>query len=103
MGGGDVRPLGRMETPAPRVIVFPNSHIHRLSSMYSSDGKDATRRIVVFWLVNPDRPIISTANVAEQQKVMSLDQALRNRLALMAERKLHKESYEEREVFLCEH
>ena len=103
MGGGDVRPLGCLKTPANRVVVFPNSHIHRLSNMYSSDGADATRRIVVFWLVNPERPIVSSANVSQQQGAMSLDDALRNRLALMAERKLHKESYEEREVFLCEH
>lgn len=103
MGGGDVRPLGRLKTPENRVIVFPNSHINRLSSMYSSDGNDAVRRIVVFWLVNPNRPIVSTANVAPQQATMKLKQALKNRLALMSERKLHKESYEEREVFLCEH
>jgi hypothetical protein len=103
MSGGDVRPLGCLKTPANRVIVFPNSHIHRLSSMYSSDGVDATRRIVVFWLVNPERPIVSTANVPQQQGVMSLDDAKRHRLALMAERKFHKESYEDREVGLCEH
>lgn len=103
MGGGDVRPLGCLKTPTNRIVVFPNSHIHRLSSMYSSDGNDAVRRIVVFWLVNPERPIISTANVSPQQEVMTMDEALRNRLALMAERKLHKEGFEEREVFLCEH
>lgn len=103
MGGGDVRPLGRLKTPENRVIVFPNSHIHRLSSMYSSDGNDAVRRIVVFWLVNPNCPIVSTANVDPQQSTMKLEQALKNRLSLMSERKLHKESYEDREVFLCEH
>ena len=103
MGGGDVRPLGSLKTPENRVVVFPNSHIHRLSSMHSSDGADATRRIVVFWLVNPEHPIVSSANVSQQQGVLFLNDALRNRLALMAERKLHKESYEEREVFLCEH
>lgn len=103
MAGGDVRPLGRMKTPARRVMVFPNSHIHRLSSMYSSDGHDALRRIVVFWLVNPERPIISTANIAPQQNVTSLEDAKRYRLSLMAERKLHKEDYSDREVSLCEH
>ncbi len=103
MAGGHVRPLGGMKTPARRAIVFPNSHIHRLSSMHSSDGNDAVRRIVVFWLVNPERPIISTAHVAPQQGVMSLDDAKRHRLALMAERKLHKEDYSDREVSLCEH
>ena len=103
MGGGYVRPLGRMKTPARRAIVFPNSHIHQLSGMHSSDGNEAIRRIVVFWLVNPDRPIISTENVPPQQGVISSEDAKRFRLALMAERKVHKEDYSDREVSLCEH
>lgn len=103
LGGGFVRPLGKLKTPAGQVIVFPNSHIHRLSSMYSTGDADAVRRIVVFWLVNPERPILSTANVAPQQTVMPYAVALRNRLALMAERKFHKEDYSQREVSNCEH
>jgi hypothetical protein len=103
MDGGDVRPLGSLETPDGRVIVFPNSHIHRLTNMYSDDGKPAVRRIVVFWLVNPDRRIISTQDIPRQQGVITIDEALRNRLALMAERKLHKQTFSEREVELCEH
>ena len=103
MGGGDVRPLGTIKTSFGRAMVFPNSHIHRVSKMYSKDGNDAVRRIVVFWLVNPEKPIVSTANVREQQKVMSFSDAKKHRLALMAERKLHKDNFSEREVFLCEH
>jgi hypothetical protein len=103
MDGGDVRPLGSLETPAGRVIVFPNSHIHRLTNMSSADDKLAKRRIVVFWLVNPDRRIISTQDIPRQQGVISIEDALRNRLALMAERKLHKQHFSEREVELCEH
>ena len=103
LGDGYVRPLGKLETPVGQVIVFPNSHIHRLSSMYSTDDVDAVRRIVVFWLVNPERPILSTANVSPQQALMPHAVALRNRLALMAERKFHKENYSQREVSLCEH
>ena len=103
MDGGDVRPLGSLETPAGRVIVFPNSHIHRLTNMSSVDGGVAKRRIVVFWLVNPDRRIISTQDIPPQQDVITIEEALRNRLALMAERKLHKQNFSEREVELCEH
>jgi len=103
MAGGHVRPLGKMKTPAKRTIVFPNSHIHRLSSMSSSDGSDAIRRIVVFWLVDPEKPIVSTKNISPQQGVMSLDDAKRYRLELMVERKFHKENFSDREVSLCEH
>ncbi len=103
MGGGDVKPLGRLQTPEGRAIVFPNSHIHKLSNMSSKDGKDAVRRILVFWLVNPDVPIVSTANVEPQQEVMTFKQAKEYQLELMKERKVHKEDYSQREVYLCEH
>ena len=103
MDGGDVRPLGTMSTPYGRALVFPNSHIHKLSNMSSSDGNDSVRRILVFWLVNPDTPIVSSANVAKQQPLMSYKDAKKFQLALMKERKLHKESFNTREVYLCEH
>lgn len=103
MGGGDVKPLGRLETPEGRAIVFPNSHIHKLTNMVSADGKDAVRRILVFWLVNPDVKIVSSRDVAPQQTVMTFKEAKKYQLELMKERKLHKESFMEREVFLCEH
>jgi predicted DNA-binding WGR domain protein len=103
MDGGDVRPLGTVKTPAGRAMVWPNSHIHKVSKMDSSDGTDATRRILVFWLVNPDTPIVSTANVPKQQGSMPLAQAKKNRLALMKERTKKKDRYNDREVFLCEH
>ena len=103
MDGGDVRPLGTVKTPAGRAMVWPNSHIHKVSKMDSSDGADATRRILVFWLVNPDTPIVSTANVPKQQGRMPLAQAKKNRLALMKERTKKKDRYNDREVSLCEH
>jgi|GEM_PF-1583717 len=102
-GGGHVRPLGSIETPAGRAMVFPNSHIHRLSNMNSLDGLNAVRRIVVFWLVHPDKPIVSTKDVAPQQGVMKRLDAKKYRLALMKERKYHKGSFNDREVCLCEH
>jgi hypothetical protein len=100
-GGGPVRPLGTLATPKGRIVAFPNSHIHRLSHMGSTDGKDATRRIVVFWLINPDRPIISTADVEPQQG--NRKKAKAHRLKLMEERKREKSGFNNREISLCEH
>ncbi len=101
--GGDVRPLGTVETPFGATIVFPNSHIHRVSKMSSSNGQVATRRILVFWLVNPQTPIVGSDQIAEQQKTISWAQAKQHQKALMRERSVYKASFEEREVFLCEH
>lgn len=106
------RPLGTLHTPEGRLIVFPNSHIHRLSKMTRDMSKKTTagdkavsrRRVVVFWVVDPERDVMTTAEVPEQQGVMSLDAAKGHRLTLMEERKKHKGKLNrDRKISLCEH
>lgn len=114
-------PLGTVATPRGRLLVFPNSHIHRVKAMkiarqhqekeQSNYGKDtangAKRRIVVFFVVNPQRRIVSTREVAPQQLhsggSLQHEEALEHRLALMTERKFHKQDWNVRHVELCEH
>lgn len=103
-------PLGTVETNKGRLIVFPNSHVHCVEEMMNDDMEKAAiakRRIVVFFLVNPLRRIVSTREVAPQQESdggwMSLDKAREHRLALMNERKYYKEDWNTREIELCEH
>jgi hypothetical protein len=117
-------PLGTASTPKGRLIVFPNSHVHKVSDMFfrppfAADDDEAgqqplpppsasaKRRIVVFFLVNPFRRIISTCEVPPQQTscggTMSHDDALAHRLALMHERRHTKQDWNVREVELCEH
>jgi hypothetical protein len=113
-----LRPLGTLRTPEGRMIVFPNSHVHRLSEMYRSESGGAAeggtrpsgerqlrrRRIIVFWIVDPERQeMVTTRGVAPQQKTMSREDALRYRLELMEERKRHKQDFNVREIELCEH
>ena len=72
--------------------------------MVNQNSKDlATRRIVVFFFVNPEKKIISTREVNPQQEVISLDTAKNYRLELMAERKYDKEKLNVRDIELCEH
>lgn len=59
-------PLGQLHLPHGRLAAWPNSHIHRITPLKNSSDAPATRRIVVFWLVNPDVRIISTKHVARQ-------------------------------------
>mmetsp|Transcript_9953 Transcript_9953/g.16525 ORF Transcript_9953/g.16525 Transcript_9953/m.16525 type:complete len:313 (-) Transcript_9953:1358-2296(-) len=105
-------PLGRVETRKGRLIVFPNSHVHRVDTLINTtlvadDGDVATRRIVVLFLVNPLKRIVSTREVAPQQEcaggTLPLDDALAHRINLMQERKFHKQDWNVREVELCEH
>ena len=99
-------PLGTVETPAGRLIVFPNSHIHRLNLLSLTPGAtEGRRRVIVFWLVDPSLQgaMPSTRDVAEQQSVFSHEEALAIRLELMDERRRHKQSLNVRVVSLCEH
>ena len=84
-------PLGQVETLSKRLIAFPNSHIHKVTTLENkssfpeikegeegndTDTERATkkkrgmkpkRRIVVFFLINPEKRIISTREVPPQQ------------------------------------
>ena len=97
-------PLGSVATPAGRLLVFPNSHIHKLSALTVAGGAtEARRRVIVFWLVDPSVTIPSTREVPPQQAIIPRDEALAMRLELMEERKRHKQSLNVRTVSLCEH
>jgi len=98
-----VAPLGHLPLPCGRLASWPNSHIHRVTPLKNTANETATRRIVVFWLVNPDVRIVSTKHVEPQQGQMSWEDAQKYRLALMEERKHHKQNWNLREVTLCEH
>lgn len=99
-----VVPVGTLGMPAGRLLVFPNSHIHQLTPMRATGGAtEAKRRVIVMWLVDPERPIVSTREVRPQQGTMARKDAETHRLALMKERKLHKQSLNVRAVSLCEH
>lgn len=96
-------PLGRIETPEGRLFVFPNSHIHKLKALLTKGRAAARRRVIVFWVVDPDAPILSTRDVAPQQATMKRADALSIRLKLMKERKRHKANFNVRSISLCEH
>lgn len=108
-----IRPLGTLPTPKGRMIVFPNSHIHKLSLMTRalSDAAPDTprasvssRRVVVFWLVDPSKDILTTQEVPRQQSTMSYETACQHRLELMEERRKRKGKLNgERKISLCEH
>ncbi len=96
-------PLGSIDTPAGRMLAFPNSHVHRLTPMASETGAPVRRRIVVFWLIDPALRIVSTSDVAPGWERMTWEEALAHRLELMEERRRHKQSHNLREISLCEH
>lgn len=97
-------PVGEVATPKGRLVVFPNSHIHKLSALKVADGAtEGRRRVIVFWIVDPNAPIPSTEDVPAQQGVLSREEALAIRLELMEERKRHKQTLNVRAVSLCEH
>lgn len=108
-------PLGKVEMPAGKALAWPNSFVHKLGKMELISPTDSPhanknsvsvtqtvrRRILVFWLVDPANPQELTTKTAETN--YSVERALQSRLALMEERKKHKENWNQRAVTLCEH
>ena len=94
-----VIPLGKVSIKTGSLIVFPNSHIHKVDMSAVSEGQ--TRTIVVFWLINPDNRITSTKDI--EQQTYDITEAHKHRLDLMKERTLYKSSFNVRELNLCEH
>jgi len=76
--------------------------VHKVSDLRAV-GDNGKRRIVVFWLVDPDWRLVSTKEVPPQQGVMSRKDAKQHRLALMRHRRFHKQSRNVRVIELCEH
>ena len=99
-----VLPLGHFPTEEGYLLVFPNCHIHKISKMINNSAdQDVRRRIVVFFFINPEHRIISTADIAPQQNTMRHRTALKYRLEMMEERKYHKDKFNTRDIELCEH
>eukprot|EP00980_Cylindrotheca_fusiformis_P015364 scaffold4308_cov110-Cylindrotheca_fusiformis.AAC.2 len=109
-----LHPLGQVETIPGRLLVFPNSHVHKVTKLENvlpaADGDGTTkkkRRIIVFFLINPEQRIVSTRDVPVQQEhaggSMTWAEACEHRLELMKERKFTKQDWNVREIELCEH
>lgn len=111
--------LGCVETKKDRCICFPNIYQHWVAPFELIDkNRPGKRKILVFFLVDPDERILSTEYVAPQQiswcpsrclteDYLTLNEAKRYRLDLMKERKFfvqenNKEVFE-RPFSLCEH
>ncbi|KAJ1504485.1 hypothetical protein HMI55_001987 [Coelomomyces lativittatus] len=63
-------PVGHVETKPGRCIVFPNVLQHKVTGIHAptSATQQQKRRILCFFLVDPNRPIPSTLSVKPQQK-----------------------------------
>ncbi|MEW2217166.1 DUF4246 domain-containing protein [Streptomyces globisporus] len=105
--------LGSAATPAGRCLAFPNVLQHRVGSFRLTDPtRPGHRKILAFFLVDPEKKIVSTSDVPPQQpgfatSTMTREQAESCREELMRERKFfvdeHNEQLYEREFSLCEH
>lgn len=90
-----------MTTPQGRLLTFPNTLQHKVEPFELVDkSRPGHRRFLALWLVDPQYRVCSTRNVPPQQEhwwrdglahsddegLMSLEEAKRLRLDLMAER-----------------
>ncbi|KAF9093375.1 hypothetical protein BGX23_003391 [Mortierella sp. AD031] len=64
-----VQSLDGVITKQDRCLVFPNNYQHQVQPFQLEDPtKPGTRKILVFFLVNPEEPTLSTTRVPPQQK-----------------------------------
>lgn len=110
--------LGNLIAKEGRCVAFPNCYQHKVAPFKLIDKtKNGHRKILVFFLIDPMKRVVSTKNIPPQNPVwddrpvdrftMTLDEAKKYREDLMSERKyirdeLDRELYE-REFSLCEH
>ncbi len=99
--------LGRVQTTEDMCLVFPNFMQHQVSEFELIDKtKMGTRKILVFFLIDPSTEILSTADVLPQQGQMPVADARMFRELLMFQRKYEmkdQNSFFERTWSLCEH
>ena len=92
-----------MQTTEGMLLVFPNCHAHRVMKMINESQQIKKRRIIAFFMIDPNNHIPSTLEHPPLPRKISLEQALIDRLELMRERKYSKEKLNPREIELCEH
>ncbi len=102
------RYLGLIKCKENLSIVFPNSIQHRVKKFKLDENCDSGKRtILVFFLIDPSKSIISTKDIKEQYNKYSLDEVIYMRNRLMFHRKHFVDEINgqvfEREFSLCEH
>jgi len=104
---GSIIDLGQVETKEDLCLVFPNFMQHQVSDFELLDkNKIGTRKILVFFLIDPSTRILSTIDVKQQQSTMSASNAQVFRELLMFQRKYEisdQSAFFERGWSLCEH
>jgi len=96
-------PLGYTTTETGKLMVFPNCHAHRVQELINHTSETLKRRLIVFFVVDPNDRITSSKDMPPMPRKISLETALADRLELMQERKQAKQALNPREVELCEH
>jgi Protein of unknown function (DUF4246) len=99
--------LESVKTHEDLCLVFPNIMQHQVEQVNLIDPTlNGSRKILVFFLVDPNYRILSTADINPQQNIINESEAKTYRDILMFERKYEskiQDSVFERKWSLCEH
>ena len=85
-------PLGQTSTETGKLLVFPNSHAHRVTKMKNTTNVTVTRRLVVFFVINPESRIPSSRDYPPMPRTITLETALANRLINAGEKVCEREA-----------
>ena len=73
------------------------------TSKGNNTDKELHRRLIVFFIVDPNHRIQSSKDCPPMPRKVTHEQALKDRLELMQERKQAKQELNPRQIELCEH
>jgi hypothetical protein len=77
-------PLGKVETKPGRVLVFPNTHIHRVCrSINVSANKTVKRRNIILFVVNPSTRLITKEDLVCKQPQLTVEESIAQRDVMM--------------------
>jgi hypothetical protein len=72
------QPVGSVSTVEGRCLAFPNTYQHKVAPFeLENASRPGHRKIVCFFLIDPSKPILSTAHVPPQQKSWYLEELKR--------------------------
>jgi len=97
-------PLGTIKTTPGSVLVFPNTHAHKVQPFTNDEEETIFRPFVVFFMVDPEITLPDFSTVDPAKVVSTFDDPELVELKKNMQRRMYcKESMNPREMNFCEH
>mmetsp|Transcript_13747 Transcript_13747/g.26637 ORF Transcript_13747/g.26637 Transcript_13747/m.26637 type:complete len:636 (+) Transcript_13747:226-2133(+) len=83
-------PIGRMQTPAHRSVVFPTGHLMTPTTIKNTSNKVARCRLLIYLVADPDSTALSTQEVPDLSPTFTVEESRENLLNFWKERHVNQ-------------